>query len=312
MRGANNPSLFVMERRVEAVVKTRMMGILMNIARKNINIGQEQFLQTIRGLNGKAEQEMAKFSCEQEKKKQEEKDIIKLRQTLFNSSTLLELNLEDKQICARILGANMYAEKSSLSLKLNGLVSAQGDESVTHYSKSNQDFFSKSIQCLGQWQTSNTSIEARNDARYAKIVEREKWGGLTYPCPLLLSLFEKLTLMFQKVFAASRQQNEGIEELPKILKGLIEEAVSVEAIHELGLLDMLNRESTSSGDKDSIFKANEIAIITLDSVLRRWFYTTMRGYEASLRQAAAEKSVSKVGDISSLRSYLKTHQMSAI
>ena len=53
--GANNPSLYVMERRVEAVFKTRMMNILMNIAKKNINIGEEQFIQAIKGLNGRAE-----------------------------------------------------------------------------------------------------------------------------------------------------------------------------------------------------------------------------------------------------------------
>ena len=56
--GSKKPSLHAMKKRVQAIIKKRIMLGLLNICKKNKNIVQEQDIRSIEGLDGKAEVEI--------------------------------------------------------------------------------------------------------------------------------------------------------------------------------------------------------------------------------------------------------------
>ena len=84
------------------------------------------------------------------------------------------------------------------------------------------------------------------DERYHKILERMKWGGLTFPSATLLCLFEKLTAVFHSAFSAGRQGQESIEYIPKILRSVLDLAVNEDLIAGLGLIEECSTDESAN------------------------------------------------------------------
>ena len=244
-------------------------------------------------------------------KKQEEEDLERLRTELLQTPPR-DLDLLDNQTSARVLGALTYKEKSALRQKVKeGCIkqeSGMGTRQVDKMSK----MYIEAIGFVEGWQVSYNSPEGRADSWYQNILERQRWGGLAFPNATLFTLFEQLTMIFHGIFKSGHEQNEDMEQLPRFLKSILDQAVNLDLITAMGLIE----EASESENVDSLerraVRASEVALITIDSILQRWFNTMMHSYEETLKQSAKRKILPSIGAIPSLRSSLKTQQKTEI
>ena len=90
------------------------MAILLNITKRNVNISKEQYVRAIEGLNRKAEtQAKATSPIQDNRKRQAEKDLQRLREDLF-SAPHITLSMVEKLINARVAGAIVASELLAL------------------------------------------------------------------------------------------------------------------------------------------------------------------------------------------------------
>ena len=159
---SNNPSLCVMERRVEALVKSRVMAILLNISKRNVSIGKEQYVRAIEGLNGKAEMEAKATSAIQETRKlRAEKDLQRLREDLF-SAPQITLSMIDKKINARVVGAIVASERLALRKRAKRAALKTEHELnlpllLNKNTTEGQAYRLEALKCLERWQISSLS-----------------------------------------------------------------------------------------------------------------------------------------------------------
>ena len=77
------------------------------------------------------------------------------------------------------------------------------------------------------------SSEAKADQRQEKIYECMTWSGLTFQNSILLCRFEKITTVLHAVFKASREDANNIEQVPRVLKGLLDFSFNEDLTNDL-------------------------------------------------------------------------------
>ena len=117
--GRNHSSISAIGWRVEAVVKSRMMSVLLHDGKKNIVTRREQYAKDIKCLGETVVVEHDdRDEAENIVKNHMDDDIERLWQKL-SQAPQRELDIVGKHINARAIGALMYKRKSALCAKIN-------------------------------------------------------------------------------------------------------------------------------------------------------------------------------------------------
>ena len=115
-------------------------------------------------------------------------------------------------------------------------------------------------------------------------------------------------MIFHGIFQSVHERGGDIEQLPCFLNSILDQTVNRDLLISLGLIEEAAESENIDTLERSGVRANEAALMTIDSIQLRWFNTMMHSYEEILKQFAKRQILPSIGAIPAVRSLLKTQQ----